>query len=65
MGKIAMIIVAILAILGVDFLLTAGIIWLICLGLAHLGVAISFSWWLVLVVWLILNVLNCLFAKAR
>ncbi len=65
MGKIMMIIVAMLAILGVDFLLTAGVIWLICLGLAHLGFAISFSWWLALVVWLVLNVLGCVFAKAR
>lgn len=57
----------ILVCLGIDFLFSAGLVWLLCWLLPAIGVAtigsfvIAFSWKLVLVVWLIVAILRSIF----
>lgn len=56
-----------LVFLGIEFLCTAGLVWLLCWLLPALGVAtvgsfvIAFSWKLVLFVWLIISILRSIF----
>ena len=53
--------------LGISFLFTAGLVWLLCWLLPAIGIAsigsfvIVFSWKLVLVVWLIVAILRSIF----
>lgn len=62
-----MFIVLFLAIAALDFLFTAGLVWLFCwllpaIGIAFIGsFAIVFSWKLVLVIWLIVVILHSIF----
>lgn len=57
----------ILVCLGIDFLFSAGLVWLLCWLLPAIGVTaigsfvITFSWKLVLVIWLILAILRSIF----
>lgn len=65
-----MILIVILS-LALSFLLTAGLVWLICWLLPALGVAtigtltIVFSWKLALLVWLILSLLRSIFPACK
>lgn len=65
-----MILIVILS-LALSFLLTAGLVWLICWLLPALGVAtigtltIVFSWKLALLVWLILLLLRSIFSACK
>lgn len=53
--------------LAIDFLFSAGLVWLLCWLLPAIGIAsigsfvIVFSWKLVLVVWLIVAILRSIF----
>ena len=51
--------------IAISFFATAGITWLIMYGLTAIGVAlpITWSWWLVVVVWLVLGLLGSIFNK--
>lgn len=67
-----MILIVILSLaLALSFLLTAGLVWLICWLLPALGVAtigtltIVFSWKLALLVWLILLLLRSIFSACK
>ena len=57
----------VLVCLGIDFLFSAGVVWLLCwllpaIGIASIGsFAIVFSWKLVLVIWLIVVILRSIF----
>lgn len=61
------ILITLLIILGVGFLCEAGLVWLVCWGLNALGiyticgVAVSFSWPLVIVVWAVGAILQGIF----
>lgn len=65
-----MILILILS-LAVSFLLTSGLVWLICQLFSALGVAtigtltIVFSWKLALLVWLILLLLRSIFSACK
>lgn len=65
-----MILIVILS-LALSFLLTAGLVWLICwlfptLGVATIGtLTIVFSWKLALLVWLILLLLRSIFSACK
>ena len=52
--------------LGVSYLVTAGITWLIMFGLTAIGVAlpIIWSWWLAAVVWFVLLLLGSIFGRS-
>ena len=52
--------------LGVSYLVTAGITWLIMFGLTAIGVAlpIVWSWWLAAVVWFVLLLLGSIFGRS-
>lgn len=52
--------------LGVSYLATAGITWLIMYGLTAIGVAlpIVWSWWLAAVVWFVLFLLGSIFGRS-
>lgn len=62
-----MFIILFLAAAAIDFLGTAGLVWLFCwllpaIGIASIGsFAIVFSWKLVLVIWLIVVILHSIF----
>ena len=62
-----MIVLLILLSLAVSFLLTSGLVWLLCWLLPALGITaigtfvIVFSWKLVLVIWIILALLSFIF----
>ena len=66
-----MFVLLILLSLAVSFLLTSGLVWLLCWLLPALGITaigtfvIVFSWKLVLVVWLILALLRSIFHVNR
>lgn len=53
--------------LGISFLFTAGLVWLLCwllpmIGITAIGsIAIVFSWKLALVIWLIVAILRSIF----
>ena len=57
----------VLVCLGIDFLFSAGVVWLLCwllpaIGIASIGsFAIVFSWTFVLVIWLIVVILHSIF----
>ena len=57
----------VLVCLGIDFLFSAGVVWLLCwllpaIGIASIGsFAIVFSWKLVLFIWLIVVILHSIF----
>lgn len=52
--------------LGVSYLVTAGITWLIMYGLTAIGVVlpIVWSWWLAAVVWFVLFLLGSIFGRS-
>ena len=52
--------------LGVSYLVTAGITWLIMYGLTAIGVAlpVTWSWWLAAVVWFVLFLLGSIFGRS-
>ena len=52
--------------LGVSYLVTAGITWLIMYGLTAIGVVlpIVWSWWLAAVVWFVLLLLGSIFGRS-
>ena len=56
-----------LVVLGISFLMEAGVVWLLCWALNAIGimtigtVAVAFSWPLVLVVWLVSMLLRGIF----
>lgn len=56
-----------LVFIGIEFLCTAGLVWLLCwllpmIGITAIGsIAVVFSWKLVLVVWLIVVLLRSIF----
>ena len=58
----------VLVCLGIDFLFSAGLVWLLCwllpmIGIASIGsIAIVFSWKLALVIWLIIALLRSIFS---
>lgn len=62
-----MFIILVVLSLAIDFLITAGLVWLLCwllpaIGVASIGsFAIVFSWKLVLVIWLIVAILHSIF----
>lgn len=57
----------ILVCLGIDFLFSAGLVWLLCWLLPMIGITaigsfvIAFSWKLVLVIWLLVAILRSIF----
>lgn len=59
--------IIILAVLGLSFLLEAGLVWLLCWALNAIGImtisgiAVTFSWPLVLAIWLISALLRGIF----
>lgn len=61
----------ILICLGIDFLFSAGLVWLLCwllpaIGIASIGsFAIVFSWKLVLIIWLIVVILHSIFHRNK
>lgn len=61
----------VLVCLGIDFLFSAGLVWLLCwllpaIGIASIGsFAIVFSWKLVLVIWLIVVILHSIFHRNK
>lgn len=52
--------------LGISYLVTAGITWLIMYGLTAIGVVlpIVWSWWLAAVVWFVLFLLGSIFGRS-
>ena len=52
--------------LGVSYMVTAGITWLIMYGLTAIGVVlpIVWSWWLAAVVWFVLLLLGSIFGRS-
>ena len=62
-----MVVLLSLVFMGISFLFTSGLVWLLCWLLPAIGVAtigsfaIVFSWKLALVVWLILAILRSVF----
>ena len=52
--------------LGVSYLMTAGITWLIMYGLTAIGVALPvvWSWWLAAVIWFVLFLLGSIFGRS-
>jgi len=52
--------------LGMSYMITAGITWVIMYGLTAIGVAlpIVWSWWLAAVVWFVLFLLGSIFGRS-
>lgn len=52
--------------LGVSYMVTAGITWLIMYGLTAIGIVlpIVWSWWLAAVVWFVLLLLGSIFGRS-
>lgn len=63
---IAMFVLLIGISLGVSYLATAGITWLIMYGLTAIGVALPvvWSWWLAAVIWFVLFLLGSIFGRS-
>ena len=70
-GENKMFILLILLSLAVSFLLTSGLIWLLCWLLPAIGITaigtftIAFSWKLALAVWIILALLQSIFSVGK
>ena len=70
-GENKMFILLILLSLAISFLLTSGLIWLLCWLLPAIGITaigtftIAFSWKLALVVWIILALLQSIFSVGK
>lgn len=66
-----MILILIISYLAISFLLTSGLVWLICKLFSALGVAtigtltVVFSWKLALLVWLIILLLRSIFSACK
>ena len=66
-----MFVLLILLSLAISFLLTSGLVWLLCWLLPALGITaigtfvIVFSWKLALVVWIILALLGAIFPSSK
>lgn len=63
---IALFVLFLILALGVSYLVTAGVTWLIMYGLTAIGVAlpIAWSWWLAAVVWFVLFLLGSIFGRS-
>ena len=70
-GENKMFVLLILLSLAISFLLTSGLIWLLCWLLPAIGITaigtftIAFSWKLALVVWIILALLQSIFSAGK
>lgn len=70
-GENKMFVLLILLSLAISFLLTSGLIWLLCWLLPAIGITaigtftIAFSWKLALVVWIILALLQSIFSVGK
>ena len=70
-GENKMFVLLILLYLAISFLLTSGLIWLLCWLLPAIGITaigtftIAFSWKLALVVWIILALLQSIFSVGK
>ena len=70
-GENKMFVLLILLHLTISFLLTSGLIWLLCWLLPAIGITaigtftIAFSWKLALVVWIILALLQSIFSVGK
>ena len=64
--SIGLVVLLFIIALGVSYLMTAGITWLIMYGLTAIGVAlpIAWSWWLAAVVWFVLFLLGSIFGRS-
>ena len=62
-GLVALLIVLAL---GMSYMITAGITWVIMYGLIAIGVTLPFvwSWWLAAVVWFVLFLLGSIFVRS-
>lgn len=62
-GLVALLIVLAL---GMSYMITAGITWVIMYGLIAIGVTLPFvwSWWLAAVVWFVLFLLGSIFGRS-
>lgn len=63
---IALFVLFLILALGVSYLVTAGVTWLIMYGLTGIGVTLPvvWSWWLAAVVWLVLLLLGSIFGRS-
>ena len=70
-GENKMFVLLILLYLAISFLLTSGLIWLLCWLLPAIGITaigtftIAFSWKLALAVWIILGLLQSIFSVGK
>ena len=70
-GENKMFVLLILLSLAVSFLLTSGLIWLLCWLLPAIGITaigtftIAFSWKLALAIWIILALLQSIFSAGK
>ena len=70
-GENKMFVLLILLSLAISFLLTSGLIWLLCWLLPAIGITaigtftIAFSWKLALAVWIILGLLQSIFSVGK
>ena len=70
-GENKMLVLLILLYLAISFLLTSGLIWLLCWLLPAIGITaigtftIAFSWKLALAVWIILALLQSIFSVGK
>lgn len=64
--SIVLVVLLFIIALGISYLTTAGITWLIMYGLTAIGVAlpIAWSWWLAAVVWFVLFLLGSIFGRS-
>ena len=58
-------ILLLLIVLGISYLITSGVVWVVCFALFHLGVNAHFSWWLSLIVWIVWLALASLFKRNK
>ena len=64
--SIVLVVLLFIIALGISYLTTAGITWLIMYDLTAIGVAlpIAWSWWLAAVVWFVLFLLSFIFGRS-
>ena len=64
--SIGLVVLLFIIALGVSYLMTAGITWLIMYGLTAIGVTLPvvWSWWLAAVVWFVLFLLGSIFGRS-
>jgi hypothetical protein len=64
--SIGLVVLLIVLALGMSYMITAGITWVIMYGLTAIGVTLPFiwSWWLAAVVWFVLFLLGSIFGRS-